>query len=70
MNKLKNGGAIKLVEPSKEIGESYLKKAENKEDELDDCIDSLKMHTGAKSNYAGFARYFYKTQGLGQYIND
>ena len=48
----------------------YYRTAENKEDKLNECIDSLKMHTGAKSNYAGFARYFYKAQALGQYIND
>ncbi len=48
----------------------YCTMAEGKEDLRSECIERLKAHTNSRSNYAGFARYYYKSQKLGQYIDD
>ena len=48
----------------------YFETAENKDDKLLESIELLKVHTSSKSNHAGFARYFYKSHGLGKHINE
>lgn len=48
----------------------YYINAEGKEDQLSAAKELLNTHTNAKSNFAGFARYFYISQGLGEYIDE
>lgn len=36
---------------------------------LDQLIESLKSHTNSRSNYAGFARFYYNQMGLKEYID-
>lgn len=36
---------------------------------LDDYIERLESHVSSKSNFSGFARFYYKSVGLSQYVD-
>ncbi len=68
---LATGRSIKLQNMALNVRAiHYYRGAEAKEELLEESIDLLKTHTSSKSSYAGFARYYYKSNGLGQYIDE